>query len=67
MAEGRRESIGARGGGVAGGLQVLAITYPPLARVLGVARPDAIDLLVAFGLALVPDVIGQAIKALRRV
>jgi Ca2+-transporting ATPase len=53
--------------GVAGGLQVLAITYPPLTQVLGVARPDAIDLLVAFGLALVPAVIGQAIKALRRV
>ncbi|HEY9442943.1 MAG TPA: cation-transporting P-type ATPase [Gemmatimonadales bacterium] len=51
---------------VAGGFQLLAIAAPPLARVLGVHRPEAMDLLVALVLALVPAVIGQGAKALGR-
>ena len=53
--------------GAAGGLQVLATTYPPLARLLGMDLPTPIDLLIVLGLALVPAMLGQAAKTLRRV
>jgi len=43
-------------------LQVLAVTVPPLARVLRVQPPDARDWLVVLGLAVVPAVLGQARK-----
>jgi Ca2+-transporting ATPase len=52
--------------GVAGGLQLLAIAYPPLARVLGVVTPAWSDLPVVLGLASLPAVAGQLAKALRR-
>jgi Ca2+-transporting ATPase len=61
---GNRFALGAVA--LAGSLQVLAVTYPPLVRVLGVRPPDRDDWLVVLALALVPAVLGQAVKALRR-
>jgi hypothetical protein len=51
---------------LAGGLQVLAAAAPPLSRVLGVRPVDGEAALVVLGLALVPAVLGQAIKTLHR-
>jgi Ca2+-transporting ATPase len=50
---------------VAGGLQLLTITYAPLAGLLGVSRSALTDLPVVLALALAPALIGQAAKALR--
>lgn len=50
---------------LAGALQLLAVFYPPLARVLGVLPPDPRDWLVVFTLALVPATAGQAAKLWR--
>jgi Ca2+-transporting ATPase len=43
-------------------LQILAVTVPPLARVLRVQPPDARDWLVVLALAALPAVIGQGWK-----
>jgi Ca2+-transporting ATPase len=51
---------------VAGALQLLAVAYPPLARVLGVVTPAWTDLPVVLGLALLPALAGQLAKGLRR-
>jgi Ca2+-transporting ATPase len=45
------------------GLQVMAVTLDPLARVLGLSSLAGSDWLVVLGLALVPALTGQAIKA----
>ena len=47
-------------------LQLVAVYYAPLARVLQVRPPGAVDWLVVLTLALVPAVVGQTAKALRR-
>jgi Ca2+-transporting ATPase len=46
-------------------LQLGAAYLPPLAGVLGVIPPDGRDWLVIFGLALVPALVGQAIRLWR--
>ena len=43
-------------------LQLLAVYVAPLARILGVVRPTARDWLLIVSFALVPAVVGQAIK-----
>ena len=48
------------------GLQVTAVHYAPLTRLLGVHAPDMRDWGVAFALGLVPAVAGQVAKALAR-
>jgi P-type Ca2+ transporter type 2C len=47
------------------GLQVMAVSLDPLAQVLGVSPLTGKDWLVVLGLALVPAVLGQALKSLR--
>jgi Ca2+-transporting ATPase len=47
------------------GLQVLAVSLDPLAQVLGLFPLTGKDWLVVLGLALVPAVVGQALKSLR--
>jgi Ca2+-transporting ATPase len=47
-------------------LQAAAMHYPPLTRVLGVTPPDARGWLVAVTLAMVPALVGQTAKLLRR-
>ena len=47
------------------GLQVMAVSLDPLAQVLGLSSLTGKDWLVVLGLALVPAVVGQAIKTLR--
>ena len=51
---------------LAGALQLLAVYYPPLARVLEIEPPGGRDWLVVLTLALVPAAAGQAAKLLRR-
>jgi Ca2+-transporting ATPase len=50
---------------LAGGLQVLAATYAPLARVLGVRLPGLTDWLVVLVLSAIPALVGQAVKLAR--
>jgi Ca2+-transporting ATPase len=50
---------------LAGGLQVLAVWYPPLARLLELRMPDPQEWLVIIAAALLPAVLGQMIKILR--
>jgi Ca2+-transporting ATPase len=47
------------------GLQVMAVRLDPLAQVLGLSPLTGKDWLVVLGLALVPAVVGQALKSLR--
>jgi Ca2+-transporting ATPase len=47
------------------GLQVMAVGLDPLAQVLGLSPLTGQDWLVVLGLALVPAVVGQALKSLR--
>jgi P-type Ca2+ transporter type 2C len=47
------------------GLQVMAVSLDPLAQVLGVSPLTGRDWLVVLGLALLPAVLGQALKSLR--
>lgn len=47
------------------GLQVMAVSLAPLAQVLGLSPLTGKDWLVVLGLALVPAVVGQALKSLR--
>jgi hypothetical protein len=47
-------------------LQVAAVAAPPLARVLGTHPLSRAAWLVSVGLALVPAVLGQLWRALRR-
>jgi Ca2+-transporting ATPase len=51
---------------LAGGLQVLAVAYPPLAAVLGVELPEPEEWLVVTLLGLAPAVLGQGARLLRR-
>jgi Ca2+-transporting ATPase len=46
-------------------LQVVAVSLDPLAQVLGLSPLSGNDWLVVLGLALVPAVVGQALKSLR--
>jgi len=48
------------------GLQVMAVRLDPLAQVLGLSPLSGKDWLVVFGFSLVPAVVGQALKSLRR-
>jgi Ca2+-transporting ATPase len=48
------------------GLQFLAVSWSPLAAVLGVAAPTGWDWGVIAGLALLPALVGQLLKSLRR-
>ncbi|HEU5320623.1 MAG TPA: cation-translocating P-type ATPase C-terminal domain-containing protein, partial [Methylomirabilota bacterium] len=48
------------------GLQALAALWPPLAGLLGVRAPEGAEWAVIGGLALVPALVGQALKGLRR-
>jgi Ca2+-transporting ATPase len=52
---------------IAGGLQVLAVSYPPLARLLEVRMPAAEEWLVIIPAALIPAVLGQMLKIRSRV
>jgi Ca2+-transporting ATPase len=61
---GNRVALGAVA--LAGGLQVLAVSYPPLARVLDVRPPSREDWFIVAVLALAPALVGQAVKSLRR-
>ena len=45
-------------------LQISAVTYSPLARVLSASRLGAVDWVIAVAFALVPAVAGQAAKLL---
>jgi len=47
------------------GLQVMAVSLDPLAQVLGLFPLTGKDWLVVLGLAMVPAVVGQALKSLR--
>ena len=47
------------------GLQIMAVSLDPLARVLRLSPLTGVDWLVVLGLALVPAVVGQALKSLR--
>jgi Ca2+-transporting ATPase len=47
------------------GLQVLAISFPPLARLLEVHRPEPVEWLAVILLGLTPALVGQGFKALR--
>jgi Ca2+-transporting ATPase len=47
-------------------LQLFAVYYPPLARVLEIEPPGARDWLVVVTLAMVPAIVGQAAKLRRR-
>jgi Ca2+-transporting ATPase len=51
---------------LAAGLQVLAVSWTPLARLLQVRAPSAREWLLVTGLALVPAVVGQALKSFTR-
>ena len=51
--------------GLATALQLWAVYYPPLARVLAIQPPAARDWLVVLTLAMVPATVGQAGKLLR--
>jgi Ca2+-transporting ATPase len=57
-------AIGALGLSIA--LQFLTVYVDPLARILGVVRPTARDWLLIVSFALVPAVVGQAIKLAQR-
>jgi Ca2+-transporting ATPase len=60
---GNRMALGAVA--LAGGLQVLAVGYAPLARVLGVRSPGLTDWLVVLVLSAIPALVGQAVKVAR--
>jgi Ca2+-transporting ATPase len=47
------------------GLQILAVEWPPLARILGTVPLTGSDWLVVLGLSLVPAVVGQVIRLFR--
>jgi Ca2+-transporting ATPase len=51
---------------LAAALQLCAVYYPPLARVLEIEPPGARDWLVVIMLAMVPAIAGQGAKLLRR-
>jgi P-type Ca2+ transporter type 2C len=61
---GNRLALGAVA--LAGGLQVLAVAYAPLAQLLEVRMPAPREWLLVISLALVPAVAGQAIKVFQR-
>jgi len=45
-------------------LLALAVSYPPLATLLGLEMPEPREWLVVLVLGLVPGLLGQAVKAL---
>ncbi len=53
------------GAGISVGLQLAAVLWPPLARVLRVTPLDTTDWIVITVLALVPAVLGQGVKFVR--
>jgi Ca2+-transporting ATPase len=50
---------------LAGSLQVLAVSWPPLAHILGVRPLSFLEWAVVVGLSIVPGVLGQIVKIIR--